>query len=141
MQRNTKMALITWNESLSVNVAEIDQQHQKLVSMINELNDAMKQGKGKEVLKKIVSGLISYTATHFKTEERYFDHFGYPDTENHKKEHAAFVQKVMDFNNGFEKGKFGLSLEVMDFLSTWLQTHIKGTDKKYSKFFNDNGLT
>ena len=79
------MALVTWNDSLSVNVAEIDQQHRKLIAMINELNDAMKIGKGKDVLGGIVNSLISYTATHFKTEEKYFAQFGYPDTEDHKK--------------------------------------------------------
>ena len=44
------MSLITWDESLSVNVAEIDRQHQKRVAMINELHDAMKSGKGKEIV-------------------------------------------------------------------------------------------
>jgi hemerythrin len=134
------MGLIKWDDSLSVNVAKIDQQHQKLVLMINELHDAMKQGKGKEVLGKIVNGLISYTATHFKTEEDYFNQFGYPETDSHKKEHIAFVQKVSEFKDGFEKGKLSLSIEVMNFLSDWLQNHIKGTDKKYSQFFNGKGL-
>ncbi|MGA2938094.1 MAG: hemerythrin domain-containing protein [Syntrophobacteraceae bacterium] len=63
------MALIQWNDSLSVNVVDIDKQHQKLVGMINELNDAMRQGKGKDALGKIVNGLIIYAGTHFKTEE------------------------------------------------------------------------
>jgi hemerythrin len=134
------MALIKWDDSFSVKVAEIDRQHQKLISMINELNDAMKQGKGKDILGKIVNGLISYTATHFKTEENYFERFGYPDADQHKKEHIAFVQKVSDFKDGFEKGKLSLSIEVMNFLSDWLQNHIKGTDKKYSQFFNGKGL-
>ena len=134
------MALINWNDSFSVNVAKIDQQHQKLVSMINELNDAMKQGKGKDVLGKIINGLISYTANHFKTEEMYFEQFGYSETDSHKKEHSVFVQKVSEFKDGFEKGKLSLSIEVMNFLSDWLQNHIKGTDKKYSQFFNEKGL-
>lgn len=134
------MDLIKWDDSFSVNVAKIDQQHQKLILMINELHDAMKQGKGKEVLGKIVNGLISYTATHFKTEEDYFNQFGYPETDSHKKEHIAFVQKVSEFKDGFEKGKLSLSIEVMNFLSDWLQNHIKGTDKKYSQFFNGKGL-
>ena len=98
------MALINWNESLSVNVKEIDLQHKKLIDMNNELNEAMKLGKGKDALGKIVNGLISYTATHFK------------------------------------KGNLPLSVEVMNFLSDWLKNHIKGTDKKYSKFFNEKGL-
>ena len=134
------MALVNWDGSFSVNVSEIDQQHKRLVMMINELSDAMKQGKGTDILGKIVNELISYTATHFKTEEKYFDQFGYPDTASHKKEHMDFVQKVSDFKDGFEKGQLTLSIEVMNFLSDWLQNHIKDTDMKYSQFFNEKGL-
>jgi len=134
------MALIQWNDSLSVNVKEIDRQHQRLVGMINELNDAMRQGKGNEVLKKTVRELIQYAATHFRTEEKYFDQFQYPDAAGHKKEHADFTRKVSDFKDGFEKGTLGLSIQVMGFLSDWLQNHIKGVDKKYGPFFNEKGL-
>lgn len=134
------MALITWDDSFSVRVAEIDQQHQKLVALINDLNDGMRQGKGKEALAKIITGLLGYTVTHFKAEEKYFDQYGYPDKDQHKKEHGDFVQKVTDFKMGFEAGKLGLSIEVMDFLGNWLKKHIKGTDQKYSQFFNAKGL-
>ena len=134
------MALLQWDGSFSVKVAEMDQQHQRLVSMINELDDAMKQGKGKDVLSKIVNGMISYTVTHFKTEEDHFDRLGYPEADSHKNEHAAFVKKVSEFKEGFAKGKIGLSIEVMGFLSDWLKSHIKGTDMKYSQFFNEHGL-
>jgi hemerythrin len=134
------MALIEWNDSLSVKVAEIDKQHQKLMSMINELSDAMKQGKGKDSLGKILNGLISYTSSHFKTEEKYFDLYRYPETASHKKEHIAFVQKVSDFKDGFEKGRLSVTIDLMNFLSDWLKNHIKGTDKKYSAFFNEKGL-
>ncbi|HEY9187622.1 MAG TPA: bacteriohemerythrin [Ignavibacteria bacterium] len=134
------MGTITWNDSLSVKVLAIDQQHKKLVDMINELSDAMRSGKGRDVLSKIISGLILYTGTHFKTEEKYFDQFEYPEAEIHKKEHEAFVLKVLEFKKGFEKGDLNLTVEIMDFLSDWLQNHIKGSDKKYSQFFNDHGL-
>lgn len=134
------MALINWDDSLSVKVTLIDQQHQKLVAMINELSDAMKQGKGKDVLGRIVSGLVSYTVTHFKTEEKYFDQFGYPERDSHKKLHTAFVQKVSEFKAGIEQGKQTLTIEVLNFLSDWLQKHIKVVDKQYSQFFNEKGL-
>lgn len=134
------MSMITWNDTLSVNVAEIDRQHQKLIAIINELNDAMKVGKGREILGEIVTNLVNYTDTHFKTEEAYFEKFGYPNTADHKKEHTAFVQKVADFKEGFEQKRLSVSVEVMTFLSDWLRNHIMGTDKQYSRFFNDNGL-
>ena len=108
------MALINWSDNLSVNVAEIDLQHKKLISMVNELNEAMLVGRGKDVLGKIISGLAAYTATHFKTEETYFARFGYPETAEHNKEHAAFIQKVSEFKDGFEKSSVLLTIQVMN---------------------------
>ncbi len=134
------MALITWSENLSVNVEEFDQQHKKLIALINELNDAMSVGKGRDVLEKIVNDLVRYTVVHFKAEERYFAQFRYPDTFNHRIEHLAFMRKVADFKNEIEQGKLPLTVEVMSFLSDWLRKHIMGTDKKYSQFFKENGL-
>lgn len=134
------MALVTWNDNLSVNVEEFDRQHKKLIALINELNDAMSVGKGKDVLAKIVNDLIKYTVTHFKAEEKYFAKYRYPDTFNHRIEHLAFIRRVANFKNDIENGKLPLSVEVLSFLSDWLKKHIMGTDKKYSQFFNENGL-
>jgi hemerythrin len=123
-----------------VGVAEIDGQHKKLIDMINELNDAMRRGEGKDVVGKILNGLVSYAASHFRTEESYFVRFGYPEAAQHKQSHADFVAKVGDFKRDFVSGKLNVSVEVMSFLSNWLKGHIKGTDKKYTAFFHQNGL-
>lgn len=134
------MSLIKWNDSLSVNVVRIDQEHKKLVGMINELTDAMKAGRGKDVLGKILDGLISYTASHFQLEEKYFQQVKYPDAAAHKQEHAAFVHKITEFKKEFDAGRVTVSVNILQFLSKWLQNHIKGTDQKYSTFFNENGI-
>jgi hemerythrin len=134
------MSLITWNDNLSVNVGEIDKQHQQLIKLINDLDDAMRQGKGKLILGKIVAGLIDYTSFHFSTEEKHFSQLGYPGAEDHVKEHKAFVDKVTDFKKKLDAGSIGLSTDVINFLSDWLKKHIQGSDKKYSPFFNENGL-
>ena len=134
------MPLIQWDDKLSVNVEEIDKQHQKLVQVINELQEAMQNRKGNEVLGKIIEEMVGYARTHFKTEEVYFDKFGYPEADSHKKEHAEFMDKVSDFKKDFDAGRIGLSVEVMNFLSDWLKNHIMGSDKNYSAFFNEKGL-
>ncbi|MCP3924395.1 MAG: hemerythrin family protein [Desulfobacterales bacterium] len=134
------MAFINWNDSLSVGVEKFDKEHKVLVGIINDLSDAMKQGKGKEVIGKTLDGLIDYTMNHFKNEEMYFKKFNYPDKADHIKEHLSFVEKVSEFKEGFETGKLSLSIEVMNFLKDWLQKHINTTDKKYTAFFNEKGL-
>jgi hemerythrin len=134
------MALIDWTKDLSVNVAEIDAQHRKLISMLNELNDAMKQGKGKDILGRIINDLYAYAGSHFQTEEKYFDQYKYPETPSHKVKHAEFVKKIADFKNDYESGKVAMTVDLMNFLKDWLKNHIQGTDKKYSTFFNEKGL-
>ncbi len=134
------MAFMDWTPSLSVNVAEIDNQHKKLVDMINELSDAMKARKGNEVLGKIINGLADYTKVHFATEEKYFDKFGYAETAAHKAEHQQFIRDISKFKQDFDSGKLSISIDVLKFLSNWLVKHIKGTDQKYSQFMNDNGV-
>ena len=134
------MVLMQWDSSFSVKVQEIDNQHQQLVKMLNELHDAMKEGKGDYALGKITVELMDYTREHFGTEEKYFDKFDYPETTVHKKEHGKFVQKVSEFKEGLDEGRLGLSIEVITFLVDWLKNHIKGTDMKYSSFFNEKGL-
>ncbi len=134
------MALIDWDDSFSVHVKEIDGEHRKIVEMINELHDAMHRKRGKEALTGILHGLIDYAATHFKTEEKYFAEFGYPDAKMHESEHAEFAGKIAEFRKAFDAGKLGLSIDVMDYLDGWITNHIKVVDKKYSQFFNAKGL-
>lgn len=134
------MAFIKWTDEMSVNVAEIDRQHQRLVAMLNEMDDAMRQGKGRDVLGKILNGMIEYTAEHFTTEEKYFSQYMYPDAENHIREHRTFVEKAKEFQKKFETTRIGLTTDIINFLHEWLKRHIMGSDKKYGPFFNERGL-
>lgn len=135
------MGFITWSQKMSTDINEIDAQHKKLLSMLNDLYDAMKARKGKEALTPILKGLIDYTKTHFKNEENYMIKFGYPDFRQHKREHDDFVKKVNDFHVKFEEGKHSLTMEIMNFLSSWVTSHIQGSDKKYVPFFKEKGLS
>ncbi|MBN2704490.1 MAG: hemerythrin family protein [Pontiellaceae bacterium] len=134
------MAIIQWTKELSVGVAEIDQQHQKLIETINELETAMEQEKEKEVLFGVIQELIAYAKNHFKTEEQYFDQFGYEGGKVHKALHVSFVKKISEFCKDYIAGRAGLSVSLLHFLGDWVVDHITGEDHKYTDCFNSNGL-
>lgn len=134
------MAFMKWSDDLSVEVKEIDQQHQRLIELINQLHEAMINKQAKLVISKIIDELTAYTIYHFQTEEKYMEQFKYKGIVSHKYEHETFVKKVGSFQKDYEAGKLGLSLEVMKFLQDWVSNHIKGIDKKYTETFKDNGL-
>ncbi len=128
------MALLNWSDDLSVKVNGLDNQHKKLVDLINDLHNAMKEGKGKEKLGAILNELISYTKYHFSAEEKLMQDKNYPGYRQHKDEHDALTKKVIEFSDQFAAGSVFLSNEVLVFLKDWLVDHIKGTDKKYSPY-------
>ncbi len=133
------MALIRWNDSFSVNVGKIDAQHRKLVDMLNELHDAMMDGKGRDVLGEILNGMAEYTVVHFSTEEELMQKYNYPGYVKHKFEHDQFVNKVSEFKEKFENGQIS-AIEVMKYLSEWLKNHILGSDKRLGDFLNSKGV-
>jgi hemerythrin len=134
------MALITWNDSYSVKVKQFDEQHKKLIDLINQLHDAMKVGKGGQVLGDILKALIDYTGNHFAAEERLMKLYSYPEYEQHKKEHNQLVQKVLDVQKKLQEGSAPISQAVLTFLKEWLVNHIQGNDKKYGPFMNGKGV-
>ncbi len=125
------MAFFIWKDSFAFGIESIDQDHKKLVEMIDELYTAMSQGKAKEVVSDIVAGLIDYTKIHFRREEVYMKTIGYNEFEGHKKLHGDFVDKVNEFQNKLREGKTNISVEVTTFLRDWLSEHILNTDKKF----------
>jgi hemerythrin-like metal-binding protein len=128
------MGFMEWNEKFITGVREADEQHKRLVDLINELYDAMSQGKGSEVIDKILYELAKYADYHFKTEEGLMSKYGYPELEQHKREHEAFTKKVQEFIESRKGGSLTLTMKVMNFLKEWLTNHILGTDKKYGPF-------
>ena len=134
------MALITWSNMLSTGVSEQDNQHKKLIDLINQLNEAMLAGKGNEVLGKVLSELVNYTVTHFGYEEKLMAQHSYEDTPAHKAEHAKFVQTAGDLKKKFDSGKAVITTEIMNFLRDWLTTHIMKTDKRLGQALNKAGV-
>jgi len=135
------MPLMNWSDKMSVGVAVFDEEHKKLVGMLNELYDGVQAGKGTVVLGKVLDGLISYTAGHFKREEQAFAQTGYPNAVAHKKEHDDLTAQVLDVQKKFKSGAAGtLSMEVMNFLKNWLIKHIQGSDKQYGPHLNSKGM-
>ncbi|MFI3138194.1 MAG: bacteriohemerythrin [Methylococcaceae bacterium] len=134
------MALLTWSNMFSVGVNEIDNQHKKLIDLINQLNDAMKAGKGADVLGKVLSELVNYTVYHFGYEEGLMGQHKYEESPTHKGEHKKFVDTVGDFKKKFDSGNAVITVEIMNFLRDWLTNHIMKTDKKLGQALGKVGV-
>ena len=134
------MKLFIWDDKYLVNIKEIDDQHIKLVELINKLNEAMHEGQGCEMLEVVLKDLVEYTNSHFKKEENLLSSNGYPDFIKHKEKHDELTEQVIDLQKQFEGGRIMITLQVMKFLKDWLSDHILDIDKKYAPFLKGKGV-
>jgi len=140
MKVATPPKLIVWSERYSVGISRIDEQHQRLIDLINDLHGAMLEKQEEPELSKILDGLAAYAVSHFATEETLMKKFGYPDYERHKGEHDRLMAQVRLLLEKSRTNKAELTQEVMTFLQRWLIGHIVNVDKRYTAHLNAAGV-
>jgi hemerythrin len=129
-----------WSERYSVNIAELDRQHQVFLAVVHELNQALAAGEGATVIHSILQRLVEYAQTHFAAEEALMTEHKFPALLTHCAEHDRFAQSVAKFLEDYHAGKAGVPVSLMLFLQTWLKVHILVSDKAYSSFLNARGV-
>lgn len=124
------MAQFNWTEDLATGNELIDGDHQKLISMVNALFDAMSKGQASDIINKVLNNLIVYTKQHFGREEAEMERIQYMGSISHKTEHAKLIKQVGDLKASLEANQKINVLAVSSFLSDWLRNHILTVDKK-----------
>ncbi|MBT2972179.1 MAG: bacteriohemerythrin [Candidatus Thiodiazotropha sp. (ex Ctena orbiculata)] len=139
-QDRDKDAAFIWDAKFSVGITEIDRQHKALMDMANELKFELDGKRSIKTARRILKGLIDYTATHFSYEEQLMDQTRYGEAEVHKELHRKLVDDVMKYNERIDQGDEKVLGELMAFIKGWLIEHIQKTDKKLGAHLQQTGL-
>lgn len=132
--------MLAWNDNYSVNVLELDKHHQRIMQMINSLNEAIIHNHSDDIIEQVLDNLVDYAVYHFGAEEDYFEKFNYPKTDEHVAEHESFIKKISGLKIDYLNHKKIDAIELLNFLQNWFLHHIQELDHEYSKFLNKNGL-
>ncbi len=132
----TDSPYIIWEPKYSVHVDILDEQHQKLFDIANELLDTLKLGSGN--LLPVIQELVDYLAKHFHQENIVMMNSNYPGYEKHSREHQRFTQKVEEFLGAYSEGNPDLGREMMLFMKDWIFTHTTRLDMQYADHLAKN---
>jgi len=135
------MSKIEWQDIFNLDIPTVDEQHKKLIDIINQLDSYLKIDSELEKSKidSILTQLLDYTIYHFSQEEQIQDKILYSDMIRHKKIHSNFVNEVNKFLVNYNNNEIIDSNKLMNFLVDWLIHHILNEDAKISieyKAFN-----
>ncbi len=130
---------VAWNDNLSTGIESIDDDHKKLLTLINNLQTAVYYPTGEAFERQAINELVEYTKYHFEREEKMMEGAGYDDFDAHKREHEKMVAKVGEFLEAYEEDREATIDDMLQFLKEWLVSHIAGSDQKYAPFLIANG--
>lgn len=89
---------IEWSDEYSVGNSSVDEEHLRLINLINTFNEALIMGETQSILANTFDRLIDYTLEHFKNEEELMRKNNCIGLEEHIVEHRKLIKTVMDFN-------------------------------------------
>ncbi len=131
------MPKIEWDESFSVNNADIDGQHKKWIEIFNNMHGILTGG-DIDALQNIgadtLNAMQEYAQKHFKFEEEYMRKINYPELYTHKRQHEDFDNQIYVYSRAMREGRLVLNSEIMQMIRNWLLEHIGIEDKQYALF-------
>ncbi len=125
-----------WNNNLDVGVNDMNNQHKKILDLMNKMYDSYKNGDAFESYEPYLDELRSFTVQHFKEEEEFMESINFEGIAGHKQIHASLLET---FQNHYDeiKGSKSLNDKFCAFLKLWLSAHIQGIDVKYGQVYNN----
>ena len=122
---------------LTIGIDEIDDDHGKLVNLLNILNHSVIEGASKDYVEAVLEELINCTVWHFSHEERLMLKYGYDAFEEHRAEHQDLIDSARELQQKFiQTGKLD-EKEDLEYLERWLTEHILVADIRLGSFLID----
>ena len=109
--------MLEWDEKYSVGISLIDEQHKKLIGLINKSFYVEGHGCSRETLMEVLEQMTGYALKHFKAKEAYMREFNYPEYKDHKKEHDNFFDKTLVYFDKVVTDGRHISNELHEYLS------------------------
>lgn len=130
---------IKWSKEYNIGIEYIDQDHKKLLHLLNQFSIAYDYAQCEEFEREALEELVSYTKYHFKREEKLMEDYGYPGFPEHQEEHQAMIDKVEEYVEIYNIEGHDSLKQVTNLLTYWLINHIQESDTQYRDYLVELG--
>jgi len=131
------MTLLQWEDSLCVGVDAIDRHHQRIFNLVNTFFQHMMGGDGGNAAIAVSSELDHTIVSHFAAEEALMEQHNFEGTDTHRRCHKEFLDRVGTLKEAIGANQPDAAAQLFDYVSTWLDDHIRTEDKAMGAFIRD----
>lgn len=129
--------MLKFTDDCRLGIPEIDSEHEKLFSLVNEGYTLLSQEQDpRPAAKNLLKHLRDYADTHFVHEEDYMRKIDDPELPSQKQEHRDFANRMhsIDFSKLTDEQLRPALQNLLDYLSRWLFGHVLKSDILIGKF-------
>ncbi len=136
------MALIQWNETFNLGVAELDADHRKLADFINRAHALLVEDRDLAELRPLMNELLTHLDQHFAREEKIIARVQTDDLQklHHESHEAARRQFTQLRDQVWDDAESIDPKEVVTYLHQWLLDHVINQDFKMKPALIQAGL-
>ena len=131
------MPCLQWSTSHAVFVTEIDDEHKEIFQAVGHVQEVLTSRRPSLEIRKATQRLISSITGHFAHEERLMRAARYGSIRWHKQAHNAARRRVGEFVLRIEQGDSGAGVELVDYLTSWLNNHTRVADRMMGAFLRN----
>jgi hemerythrin len=129
--------LFTWDDSFLTHLPTVDEQHQRLVGLINDLGELATTTEeiDPQAFEVVRDAIVDYAKVHFSDEESLMDkaRLDPRHVKFHQREHQAFIAETLILGKCGEVISPTQARELMEYLVHWLTSHILGVDQSLAR--------
>ncbi|MGN7613222.1 bacteriohemerythrin [Magnetococcales bacterium HHB-1] len=137
---------LVWSSEYAIGIGEMDEQHQNLFKIINDLIDLVRKEQHEDNLKLMSDFFFlevsAYIHTHFDDETALMRQHEFPGLEEHLEQHQEISDRINQLEQDLEQD---LSFEerrdrlfsVIRFMHRWVKEHTQTEDMVYGRFIRE----
>ena len=132
------MKLLQWKLEYSVGVESVDQEHRKMLELINELGAQICEDTNSELVEMFLGEIYAGIAAHFALEERFMRNADYSEYGAHKEDHEALLDELVGIMDHFVADPVVGAEHLTSKLSNWFSVHFSSFDARLHGALGDH---
>jgi hemerythrin-like metal-binding protein len=129
---------LQWTEEHSVYLPELDEEHQAMFRLLEELRHAFVEGEAAANLESKLDYLAAEVTEHFLHEERLMRDARYPQIEWHKRQHATLHAQMASLANSIRAGERASTFESLEAIAKWARDHTTVADRMAGAYLRNH---
>lgn len=131
---------LEWQQVYNCSITKLDKHREKLVEIFNLMLERYNARTCKDNITEPFFKLAFNAESFFFDEELLLRQLNYPQLSDKKKKHKQVLARIVQFKEDFSTSKETVCMDMIDYLSDWIQYEIIEYDVTIVKFLKSRGV-